>query len=56
MEDCSEKMLQEMKFNEIMVYEKLGDWKNAKIKVNEYLEQYPDNAKVKKEAEFLETR
>ena len=56
MEDNSEEMLQEMRFNEIMLYEKLGDWENAKTKVKEYTAAYPDDEKAAKEAEFLETR
>lgn len=56
MEDSSEKLRQEMLFNEIAAYEKSGDWENAKIKVKEYTAEYPDDEKAVKEAEFLETR
>lgn len=56
MEDSSDEMLQEMRFNEVMLYEKLGDWENAKTKIKEYTAAYPGDAKAAKEAEFLETR
>lgn len=56
MEDCSREMKQEMQFNTIAAYEKMGDWENAKQCVKEYLSQYPDDEKAVKEAEFLESR
>lgn len=56
MEDCSGELLREMQFNVVIAYEKLGDWENAKIKVKDYITQYPGDAKAAKEAEFLETR
>ncbi len=56
MEECSDTMSREMLFNTIVSYEKMADWDSAKVKVNEYIEQYPDDSKAEKEAEFLETR
>lgn len=35
-------VLQEMRFNQIVCYEKLGDWENAKTKIAEYIQVYPD--------------
>lgn len=55
-EDCADEMLKEMKFNVIAAYEKLEDWENAKEKLSEYTEEYPDDGQAAKEAEFLETR
>lgn len=49
-------MVQEMKFNEIVCYEKLLDWESAKAKIQEYIKQYPDHKEAQKEAEFLSTR
>lgn len=49
-------VLQEMRFNQIVCYERLGDWENAKAKMTEYLQVYPDDAKAKREAKFLQTR
>ena len=49
-------IIREMKYNEIICYEKLADWENAREKANEYLSEYPDDEAVRKEAEFLETR
>ena len=49
-------MIREMKYNEILCYEKLADWENARQKAEEYLSEYPDDEAVQKEAEFLETR
>lgn len=31
-------------------------WKTAEVKLEEYLESYPNDKAAKKEAEFLETR
>ena len=45
-----------MRFNIIAAYEKLEDWENAKAKLAEYTEEYPDDEQAAKEAEFLETR
>lgn len=56
MEDCTEDMRQEMRFNEIAALEKMGDLENAKLKLAEYVADYPDDAQAAKEAEFFETR
>lgn len=55
-EDSSDTMKQEMLFNTVISYEEMGDWEQAKEKLNEYIEQYPGDAKAEREAEFLETR
>ena len=49
-------LVQEMKYNEIICYEQQAAWADARQKVKEYLEEYPDDETAKKEAEFLETR
>ena len=49
-------VLQEMLFNQIVCYENLGDWENAKTKIAEYIQVYPDDADAQREAKFLETR
>ena len=49
-------MIREMKYNEIICYEKLADWESARQKAEEYLSEYPDDEAVQKEAEFLKTR
>ena len=49
-------MIREMKYNEIICYENLADWENARQKGEEYLSEYPDDETVQKEAEFLKTR
>ena len=49
-------MIREMKYNEIICYERQADWENARQKTAEYLAEYPDDEAVQKEAEFLETR
>ena len=46
----------EMKYNEIICCEHLADWESAKQKVTEYLNDYPDDEAMQREAEFLETR
>ena len=56
MEDCTEEMKQEMLFNEIAIYQKLGNWDAVKEKVSAYVEMYPDDSRMDKTVEFLETR
>lgn len=55
-EDCSEEMRQEMLFNEIAAYEQCEEWEEARTRLAEYIEKYPDDARAVKEAEFLETQ
>ena len=45
-----------MRLNEIAAYEKSGDMESAKSKLKSYIQDYPDDEKAAKEAEFLETR
>ena len=56
MEDCTEELKQEMLFNEIAIYQELGDWDTLKEKVKTYTEQYPKDSRMDKTVEFLETR
>ena len=56
LEDCTDAMEQEMRLNVVAAYEKLGDIENAKVKIAEYVEKYPDDEAAAKEAEFLKTR
>lgn len=56
LEGCTGEMLQEMRFNEIAALEKIGDWDNARFKLEEYVADYPDDVQAAKEAEFFETR
>jgi tetratricopeptide (TPR) repeat protein len=48
--------LQELKFNQIVANEYLGDFQTAKSLIGEYMQSYPDDSKAKKEYEFLESR
>lgn len=54
--DADESMIREMEYNQVVCCEKNGDWENARQKAEEYLEKYPDDEEMKKEAEFLQTR
>lgn len=58
MEDAESfsEVLQEMLFNQIVCYEKLSDWENAKSKIAEYIQVYPDDADAQREAIFLQSR
>lgn len=56
MEDCTDEIKKEILFNKISIYEGWADWESAKEAVNTYLELYPDDERVIKEAEFLQTR
>ena len=49
-------MMQSLKFNEIVAYEYMGDFKTASALMNSYLQSYPDDAAAKREYEFLRTR
>jgi len=49
-------LIRELRFNEIVCYEKLSDWRTAKIKVDEYLAMYPDDEVMQNESRFLKTR
>lgn len=56
MKDCEESLAQEIRFNQIAVYEKTGEWDIVKEKVDEYVKLYPDDTSIQKTVEFLETR
>lgn len=49
-------MMQTLKFNEIVAYEYMHDYKTAAALMNSYLKSYPDDATAKREYEFLQTR
>ena len=52
----TEELEQEIQFNLIAVYEKMANWDAAKKQMDKYVKKYPDDKRVEKEAEFLETR
>lgn len=56
MEDIAEEIEQEIQYNLIAVYENMADWDAAKEQMETYREAYPDDERVEKEADFLETR
>ena len=49
-------MMQTLKFNEIVTYEYMRDYKTAAALMNSYLRSYPDDETAKREYEFLQTR
>lgn len=49
-------MTQALQYNEIVAYEYLGEYKQATVNMEKYLKLYPDDAKAKREYEFLQTR
>lgn len=55
-EGNSTELIREMKHNEIIAYEQMGDLEQAKALLTEYIEAYPEDEAAVKEAEFLETR
>lgn len=55
-EELTEELEQEIQYNLIAVYEYMGNWEAAKKQMDKYVEKYPDDARVEKEVEFLETR
>lgn len=56
MEDIMDELKQEIQYNLIAVYENMADWDAAKEQMENYREAYPDDDRVEKEADFLETR
>jgi tetratricopeptide (TPR) repeat protein len=54
--ELTDEMKQEVLFNEIAIYQTFGDWDTVKEKVAAYVESYPDDARMDKTVEFLETR
>ena len=56
MKDISDELEKEIKYNQIAAYEYSGNIEEAKVKIAEYIEQYPDDDSAVREAEFLETR
>lgn len=49
-------MMQVLKMNEIVAYEKLGEYQQAAVLLGNYLKSYPDDAAAQREYEFLKTR
>ena len=53
-ENCT--IMQTLKFNEIVTYERLGQYQTAASLMNSYLTTYPDDAVAQREYTFLKTR
>lgn len=49
-------MMQTLKMNEIIAYERLGQYEEAASRMSSYLSSYPDDETAKREYEFLKTR
>lgn len=49
-------VMQSLRFNEIVAYEHLGNFEKAKLSMEQYLAQYPDDEKAQREYIFLKTR
>lgn len=56
MSDCTKEMKQEILYNEIALYEKMGDWDTVKERVSEYVAAYPDDTRIESTVKFLEAR
>ena len=56
MENITDDNKQEVQYNLIAVYEKMKDWDAAKKQMEAYKKAYPDDKRIEKEADFLETR
>jgi len=48
--------IQSLKYNEIVAYEYLGNFTKAKVQMESYLKEYPDDDAAVREYEFLKTR
>ena len=55
-EDIAKELKQEVEFNMIGLYETMGNWEAAKTQMERYVKDYPEDTRVEKEADFLETR
>ncbi len=55
-EKISEELKQETRYNLIVAYEKSGDWDAAKKEMKNYEKDYPEDTRLKRESDFLETR
>lgn len=49
-------MMQSLKFNEIVAYEYMEDYKTAAALMSDYLKTYPDDETAQREYKFLKTR
>lgn len=49
-------MMQSLSFNEVVAYEHLGEFEQAKALLGTYLANYPDDGDARREYEFLSTR
>ena len=49
-------MAQTLRYNQIVAYERAGDFAKAKSLMNAYLSSYPDDEAAQREAVFLSTR
>jgi len=56
LKECEPVLEHDMRYNQIIAYEKIGSWENAKACMVEFLVKYPDDADAKREADFLGTR
>ena len=54
--DISPELKQEMAFNEVVAYEEMKMYDEAKAKLEIYVSNYPDDAVAAKELEFLTTQ
>lgn len=55
-EDCTPELKQEILWNEIAIYQEMGDWNTVKEKVADYVEAYPEDKSIEKTVEFLKSR
>ena len=55
-ENITAELKQEVRYNLIVAYEKNADWDLAKKELKDYKEDYPDDTRIKRDADFLETR
>ena len=55
-EEITAELKQEGRYNLIVAYEKMGDWESAKKELKSYVKDYPDDTRIKRDADFMETR
>lgn len=55
-EEITKELKQEARYNLIVAYEKIGDWDSAKKELKSYVKDYPEDTRIKRDADFMETR
>lgn len=56
LKDCTKSLRREILGNEISVLTRMSEWEKARKLAERYVKEYPDDYRIKKTLDFLETR